>query len=281
MNTIIFLFVLIVDVIFAGLFANIAYRKGYPFVSWGVLGFIFPILYLVLLLLPNRYKKVSEKEIIKILEKSKNNIKGLVISLVTVILIFMFTLFANFIIEKRNEQKEKYNDYKTYISSTLAWSYIDLKTNNYKDEFKDEKIYVKDLYDLYVDGYFIDSDEFDNDFNFEDYYLENVNEIKDDYIVIYDLSEVDDQMNAYIDFYSSEDTTNEMKNYINNVVIDKYIKDEQSKNNFTVKLKTLYEKNYISSDYFKKLYEDNKNFSDDRIEVKKAGDNYEKQYFEK
>lgn len=282
MSIIIIFYVILIDIILAILFANVAYKKGYPATAWGLLGFLFPILYFVLLLLPNRYKKISKEDIINVEMKSKSNFKKIINLLFITIGTFLIVMLIYYIVEQYNESQKEYSDYKNYVSRTLAWSYIDLKTNNYENEFKDEKIFVKDLYDLYVDGYFGDSDEFEESTNFLDYYLKNITNVKDDYILIYDLFKNNDQMNAYIDFYSSENITNEMKNYINNVAIDKYINEnrENNKDTFIVKLKTLYDKNYILSDYFKDLYKNNKSFHDDYIKITKVEKNYEKNYYE-
>lgn len=282
MSIIIIFYVILIDIILAILFANVAYKKGYPATAWGLLGFLFPILYFVLLLLPNRYKKISKEDIINVEMKSKSNFKKIINLLFITIGTFLIAMLIYYIVEQYNESQKEYSDYKNYVSRTLAWSYIDLKTNNYENEFKDEKIFVKDLYDLYVDGYFGDSDEFEESTNFLDYYLKNITNVKDDYILIYDLFKNNDQMNVYIDFYSSENITNEMKNYINNVAIDKYINEnrENNKDTFIVKLKTLYDKNYILSDYFKDLYKNNKSFHDDYIKITKVEKNYEKNYYE-
>ena len=94
--------ILLLDLLVAIYFGKLAEKKGYPGISWGILGFIFPILYLILLLLPYQNiskvkNKINKKEKQNFLIKHKD-ISLFIINTIIFILLFFILIFIMLII---------------------------------------------------------------------------------------------------------------------------------------------------------------------------------------
>lgn len=284
MEFIVGIFIILFDGAFAYLFANIAKKKGYPAISWGVLGFIFPLLYLILLLLPDR--NINREKTKK--ENNKKYVNNFFI-IIGVAFIFLIILYIGYI---SNEENEKEDRYKQYIFDCLTSGYLGVKTNNFNDDFEDQKVYIQDLYKLYNEDYFYKYDDFEyeEDGEFTTYYEDNIDELKDDYIIIVKVEKEEDNETGGVYwetfYYDKYSVKQELVDYIMNYAIERY--EKKVTNNYEndvkseeLKISSLYNEGCFSN-YFNKLYENNKKeFKDSYVKIEaKGGKIYEKQFFE-
>ena len=144
----------------------------------------------------------------------------------------------------------------------LIPAYLDLEYFYPKKELVDRKIYAADLYEYYEHDLFYESNDFDDSTlkDFVSYYEAHTDETKDDYIVIIN-SEKDDTYTSY--YYDFNNVQAELEDYVMDNVIERY--EESVSNNYEndvksekIMIKELYDKGFITSPYFKKLYEKNK-----------------------
>lgn len=279
------IFILAFDLSFAVFFGNIASKKGFPGIAWGAIGFFFPLLYLITLLLPKRNNiKLSKHEKEEQDKRNKKNL-GIFFSLLGVAL---FVLFIWYIANISNQQQEAEDNYKQYIYDCLIAGYLGLQTDNFNNDFEDQKVYIQDLYKMYINDEFNNYEDFEyeEDDEFTSYYEENEEELKDDYIIIVKETGKNENQSYWATFYYDYyDEQQEILDYSMNYAIVKY--EDEKTNNYQndvvsekVKIHTLYDKEYFSN-YYKKVYEKNINkLKDDYIIITaKGGKIYDKEYY--
>ena len=284
-NVYLIIFILLFDLAFAVFFGNIASKKGFPGIAWGAIGFFFPILYLIILLIPKRNNIKLSKEEKEEQEKRNKNILGIFFSLLGIALLLLFIWYIG---NWSNQQQEAEDNYKQYIYDCLTTGYLALQTDTFKNDFEDQKVYVQDLYKMYIDDYFnnFDDFEYEEDEEFTGYYEENEEDVKDDYIIIVkETGPNEGQAYWSTYYYDTYDEEQEIVDYSLDYAIVKY--EDEKTNNYQndvvsekVKIQTLYDKGYFSN-YYKKLYEKNiDKLKDDYIEITaKGGKIYDKEYY--
>ena len=294
--------ILLIDVLVAIFFGNIAKKKGYPYLAWGIIGFFFPILYLIILLLPNRVsKQISNNDYSKKkeeinhdddsvdeqyqVEKKDNDNNNRILIVIIIVGLLITIPILNYIFSY-STGTDSLKDFKDNIIDDTAEAYIYFSTNNFTNSIKDERVYIKDLYDLHSRGKLDEYQYYLDIANFDEIWNEYYDEIYDDYIVI--INEGKDDANVYWNafYYDEFDEEEEMSDYVLNSVIEKY--EQKVTNNYQIDVKTetvfvhdLFNNGYITSDYFKKIYEKNKQkLNDDYVKsIGQGGKMYDATYY--